>query len=522
MDPQQHLDVLHATRALGAAALQLAVGELLAVSLGCSSSPLRSIGRWLIDLLPGLLVDISIALLESRDKLVLYAALLLLVLGGAGMAGATGGPVAAVAVLAGIGVLGIVASWRRPEMPRGRALAMSTVAAVTGPLALVLVAPAVLFVLAALVWVAAALWKGAGHLRHRPTAALPSPRARLPPPSPETQLDVAAISPLLTPTEAFYVTDVTFPPPRVDPKTWALHITGLVQRPSRLSYASLLAMESVEVDATLICVHNPVGGDRIGTARWQGVPLRTLLAEVGVQREADHVLLRSVDGYTGGIPLPLLERGYEPLVVFAMNGEPLREVHGAPVRLLVPGIYGYDANVKWLQRIELTRFEHARDYWERRGWPRVPARVKTQSRIDVPAPGEVVRRGPQVAAGVAWSPPEGISQVEVRVDGGPWQLCELAAELSPSAWRQWRLRWEASEGQHVLEVRAFSPRGVQEDGEGAPFPTGASGYHRVKVTVSAADRPSPRSAWGSLTEDMGRRLRLARAGARAWRRARPS
>ena len=344
---------------------------------------------------------------------------------------------------------------------------------------------------------------------------LPVATAPLATPIPGAGLPVPGITPLFTPTGRFYVTDVTFPPPRVDPRTWSLEVTGLVARPLRLSFEALLGMASVEVDATLICVHNPVGGDRIGTARWQGVPLTTLLERAGVSGAADHVLARSVDGYSGGIPLSLLGSGFEPLVVYGMNGEPLRPEHGAPVRLLVPGIYGYDANVKWLQRLELTRFELARDYWERKGWPRDPARVKTQSRIDVPAAAAVVACGPQVVAGVAWSPPLGVTRVELSVDEGQWQACELGDELSPSSWRHWQFRWDPSPGRHVLRVRAWSPEGVQVVGDGAPFPRGAAGHHVVATTVAEAG--ARRDALGEFTTALRGRLHLAWVSARAWR-----
>jgi DMSO/TMAO reductase YedYZ molybdopterin-dependent catalytic subunit len=119
-----------------------------------------------------------------------------------------------------------------------------------------------------------------------------------------------------------------------------------------------------------------------------------------------------------------------------MNGEPLPLTHGFPVRMLVPGLYGYVSATKWLVDLELTSFGDFDPYWVRRGWAR-QAPVKTMSRIDTPRP--LARRpGGRVAvAGVAWAQHRGIRRVEVRADGGPWRPARLAAEHSPDTWRQW-------------------------------------------------------------------------------------
>lgn len=512
----QPLSLDDAFGASSAAALQIAIGHLLAVALGYTSSPFRAVGRWIIDLIPGPVVDVSIALLEGADKRALFWTLALLWPSSAALAGSVAGPVGAATLLALVGTVGIAATMRRPELPRMRAIIAATAAAITGPAAVLLLSPTTASIAAGSALAAAAVLdsiRRRSDLMH--SAKLPLATRPLGEPPSGARFSVPGIAPLFTPTDRLYVTDVTFPTPRLHARAWHLRVMGLVARPLRLTLEELLAMESVEVDATLVCVHNPVGGLRIGTARWQGVPLSALLERVNVSREADHVLACSADGYSGGLPLSLLEHGFEPLVVYGMNGELLRRTHGAPLRLLVPGIYGYDANVKWLQTLELTRFELARDYWERKGWPRDPARVKTQSRIDVPGPAAVLAPGPQMVAGVAWSPPRGVTRVELSIDNGPWQTCELANELSPAAWRHWQFRWDPSLGHHSLRVRAWSPDSVQTEGDGAPFPRGAAGYHVVAITVSrggARDNP-----FGKLTTMLRGRLHLARAGARAWR-----
>jgi DMSO/TMAO reductase YedYZ molybdopterin-dependent catalytic subunit len=189
--------------------------------------------------------------------------------------------------------------------------------------------------------------------------------------------------------------------------TWCLEVARLVAHPLPLSLQELVALDSVEVDAILVCVHNPVGGHRVGTARWQGVPL----GRAEVADKADHVSPRSADEFSGGHPRSLVERA---LLVYGLNREPLRSEHGGPVRLIVPGIYGYDVNIKWLQRLEATRFERARDYRERKGGPRRVAEVRTQSCIDVPRTCSTIPRGKSAVAGMAWSPPRGAAKVELR------------------------------------------------------------------------------------------------------------
>jgi DMSO/TMAO reductase YedYZ molybdopterin-dependent catalytic subunit len=172
------------------------------------------------------------------------------------------------------------------------------------------------------------------------------------------------------------------------------------------------------------------------------------------------------------------------MLAVAMNGEPLPPAHGFPVRMLVPGLYGYVSATKWLVDLELTGFGEFDPYWVRRGWAR-QAPVKTMSRIDTPRPLGRVAAGQVAVAGVAWAQHRGISRVEVRVDGGPWRPARLAAEHSTDTWRQWVWPWEATRGRHTLEVRATDGMGAtQPEDRAPPFPDGATGWHSVVVTVT--------------------------------------
>jgi DMSO/TMAO reductase YedYZ molybdopterin-dependent catalytic subunit len=240
----------------------------------------------------------------------------------------------------------------------------------------------------------------------------------------------------------------------------------------------------IERYATLACVSNEVGGDLIGNARWLGVPVKDLLDEAGPLDGADQVVSRSVDGFTAGTPTAAFLDGRDAMLAVGMNGEPLPVAHGFPVRLVVPGLYGYVSATKWLAELELTSFADYDAYWVRRGWAR-QAPVKTQSRIDTPRSRATLRRGRVVVAGVAWAQHRGVSGVEVRVDDGPWRAASLGAVPSIDTWRQWTVEWDAPPGRHRLEVRATDNAGqVQPAEERPPEPDGATGWHHVDVTVA--------------------------------------
>ena len=505
---------------LCAALAQVAVGEFAAAVHGTQTSPLRATGRWLIDVIPTPLIDIGVALLRRADKPVIAAKLLLGWLSVAALA-ALAGRVALVVTLVLLGIIGLVALWRRVELSRVAACGIGFAALAAGVGSTWLSPNVVLAVTFALAVGVAGLRAAERSRSKRYQPVLPVPQAPLPTASCGAALAIPGISPLFTTPERFYVTDVTFPTPVVDRHRWTLTVVGLVNHPLSLTYDQLLAMPLVEIDAVLMCVHNPVGGPFIGNARWQGIRLVDLLASAGVSKQADHIRLHSVDGFTAGFSLGLIEQGYEPLLAYAMNGVPLKRAHGAPLRLLVPGIHGYDSNIKWLQSIEVTRFEHAIDYAERKGWLRVPSRMGPQCRIDVPATSASLLPGEQVAAGVAWSPPHGVVRVEFRIDGDAWQVCTLADALGPCAWRHWSIHWQATSGRHCIETRAWGRDGVQSETVAAPYPGGAGGYHHVEIDVDEQHHPRSRQFVWWLADHVRGRFQLAWLGLLAWRRYRP-
>ncbi|WP_143343132.1 molybdopterin-dependent oxidoreductase, partial [Crossiella equi] len=288
-----------------------------------------------------------------------------------------------------------------------------------------------------------------------------------------------------TPNADFYRIDTALSVPRLPAEDWRLRVHGLVERELTLTFDDLLRRPVVHRTITMTCVSNEVGGPYVSTATFTGVDLRELLLEAGVKPGADQLATTSEDGWTCGTPVAvLLEPDRGALLAYGMNGEPLPLEHGFPVRLVTPGLYGYVGATKWLVDAELTTFAEFSPYWIRRGWgERGP--VKTQSRVDRPAPFAKVPAGRVVVAGTAWAQHVGVSTVEVRVDGGPWQRAELAAEAGVDTWRMWRTWFELAPGRHTVECRATDRSGqTQTSARADVVPDGATGWHAVEFTVS--------------------------------------
>ena len=304
------------------------------------------------------------------------------------------------------------------------------------------------------------------------------------PTNPAAQVDVPGMTPFFIPNGEFYRIDTALVVPRLDVRKWTLKVDGMVRKPLLLSYDDLQKFPLVEHDCTLMCVSNEIGGGLVGNARWLGVRLADVLNEAGVKEGANQVFARSSDGFTAGFPTKVALDGREALLAFGMNGEPLPFRHGYPVRLVVPGIYGYVSAVKWLTEIKLTTFEADEGYWIPRGWSALGP-IKTGSRIDVPGGSSgQLRAGKQAVAGVAWAQHTGISKVEVQIDGEEWQTAELAADGGIDTWRQWKLAWDAPAGQHSISVRATDATGATQTEERAEVaPDGATGWHTIQVNI---------------------------------------
>ena len=315
----------------------------------------------------------------------------------------------------------------------------------------------------------------------------------------------------LTPPEKFhYVAHYGVPTSGLDAGSWHVGVSGLVAKPLSLTLAELQARPRREVDFTLECSGNhgfPVVTGLIGNARWAGTPLAPVLEEAGLLKEAVEIVFYGIDRGTqairdnsgivsggltgtvepdagGGLDLTITEQfarsmslddALDPrnLLCYEMNGEPLPEKNGFPIRLIAPGWYGV-ANVKWLTRIEVRDQRHAgnfmaRDYVtireeQRNGQPLWTFSTVRHDRLKS-APAKVVRRGSRyVVLGAAWGAP--IAAVEVRIDNGPWLPARLFGPVARRrnrrglAWRFWTFGWGMpAAGQHSVTSRAFDADG---------------------------------------------------------------
>jgi DMSO/TMAO reductase YedYZ molybdopterin-dependent catalytic subunit len=531
-----------------AAAVALGVAELVAGITGPLSSPVVAVGGVAIDLTPIPLKDFAITHFGSNDKNVLVLgimvqlALFALVIGALAVRWLAAG----LAGLAVFGALGVSAVVTRPSAdsadalptligvgvaavgmiflvkaaridPRRRALQADPSGDLAAP---DLVAPDLarpmpatmrpgtghepsgdprarpgrrrFLALSAGAALAAVAAGGAGELllrrfnvaALRAAVRLPTPAVKAPAVPAGTELKIGGITPFYTSDNSFYRVDIDLVVPQVSPEEWMLRITGMVDREIELSFADLLRLPLIEHDMTLVCVSNQVGGPYAGNARWLGASLPALLRKAGIQRGADQVLSTGTDGMTISTAVDTIMDGRQALIAVGMNGQALPTEHGFPARMLVPGLYGYVSATKWVTELEVTTFASQQAYWTQRGYAR-QALIHTESRIDVPKPLAQIAAGHVAVAGVAWAPHRGISRVEVKADGEPWQAARLAAADGTDTWRQWSWVWDAPPGLHTLQVRATDGTGaVQTQSEAGVFPSGATGWDSVVVTVT--------------------------------------
>ncbi|TDE11879.1 molybdopterin-dependent oxidoreductase [Jiangella asiatica] len=497
-----------------ALALGLAVAEVIAGALGRAETPVVAVGEEFIDLTPSWLKDLAIDLFGTNDKTALLVgmAVVLVALGAAiGVLTArrrTAG-IAAAAALLGVAALAV---WSRPDSTGADLVPTIAAGVVALPVLSWLVGKAAQpptvddaqpaprltgpsrrsFLTAA--GVTAGLAAAGGLIgralgarrlgveesRDDLAASIDLPRPDVPS---GVDLVVDGAQPWRTPTQDFYRIDTALSVPLVRAEDWSLRVHGMVENEVELDYQGLVDLGLVDRWLTLNCVSNEVGGNLIGNALWTGVPIADVLALAVPAADADAVLSRSQDGWTAGTPLDVLTDGRDALFALGMNGGPLPVEHGFPVRMIVPGLYGYVSATKWVVELEVSRFDDFEAYWTTRGWAeRGP--VKVASRIDVPRGSADVEAGTVAVAGVAWAQHRGIAAVQVRVDDGDWADARLADVPSSDTWRQWVWDWDAEPGEHRLQVRAVTADGeVQTGDEAQPVPDGATGWHTVTVDV---------------------------------------
>ena len=513
---------LAALAGMAAAAVVLSVAELTGAFFTARATPLIALGSTFIDFTPPWMKDFAIATFGTNDKAALFVGmgLTIAVLAGVlgmlaycrwvlGVAGVLlmGGVIVASIVtragvkpvealptlfgtIAGLVVLRLLTRqlWR---IDAGKELPTTAADDVGGTSRQPSTRRA--FVTATGITAAASVMAAAGGrllgaarsniAQARQSLQLPKPATAAPAVPAGVQSAAPGVSPWITPNNDFYRIDTALSIPEINVQEWELRVHGLVEQEVRLTFQDLLDAELIESHVTLTCVSNPVGGNLAGNAKWLGVPLRDVLNMARPQPGADMVLSTSEDGFTTSTPLEVLRDDRDAMLAIAMNGEPLPLEHGYPVRMVVPGLYGFVSATKWVVDLEVTRFADSKAYWTQRGWSeRGP--IKTMARVEVPKSFAKVKAGRVAIGGTAWAQTRGITKVEVQIDNDDWADAILSAEASVITWRQWSFEWEAAPGPHYIKVRATDGTGeVQTDQRADPVPDGASGWQSLMVTV---------------------------------------
>ncbi len=490
----------------------LAVAELVSGILRDTASPVAPVGQVFIDWIPPEVKDWAIDVFGTADKAVLVFGALLVILGlGAiiGILAIRGEMVAAYALTGLIGVIGSFAIMIRPDpslaklLPTilGTAVSMlvlwwlspKRVTDIAGQPVLMGVDRRQFLYGAAGIGAAAVVTGGFGRMlrerfevsAEREALVLPGADSAAPTLPANASLGVDGIESFVVPNNSFYRIDTALVVPQVRKDSWNLKIHGLVDDEIEMNFDDLLSRPQVERYITLSCVSNNVGGDLVGNALWQGVLLRDILDEAGLQEGAEQVVSRSVDGWTAGTPIEAIMDGRDAMLAVAMHGEPLPARHGYPVRMVVPGLYGYVSATKWVTDIRLTRWDEYDAYWISRGWSK-RGPVQTMTRIATPRSGSS-HAGEVAIGGVAWAVHRGISAVQVRIDDGEWREAEFGGVPSTDTWVQWVYRYTGEPGEHVVEARAIDGAGEVQPEEPTPVaPNGAQGYHRISIDIDTA------------------------------------
>jgi DMSO/TMAO reductase YedYZ molybdopterin-dependent catalytic subunit len=325
----------------------------------------------------------------------------------------------------------------------------------------------------------------------------------------------------ITPVSRFFVRNHMHEPSALDAHDWKLSIGGEVEKPYTLNLEELSKLQTRVVTNTLECagngraLHNPsVPGVQwakgaVGTARFSGPTLKTLLERAKPKSSAKHVMFRGLDDVPGKVPpfirsIPIEKAlQVDTLVATKMNGAPLTRHHGFPSRALVPGWVGA-ASCKWLTEIKLLGQPFDGNFMSP-GYrmPNQPVKpgeavkpedthsvttLNVKSVIVTPSHGSTLK-APIVLRGMAWAGEANIVKVEISTDAGSsWAPATLGSEHAKYAWRIWTYNWKPSRpGEYTIMSRATDSQGRVQPAVAEWNPSGYfyNAYDQVKVHVEA-------------------------------------
>ena len=297
----------------------------------------------------------------------------------------------------------------------------------------------------------------------------------------------------VTPVDQFFVRTHAYAP-KVELSQWSLQVDGVVSQALTLDMAAIKKLPRVQMVSVLECAGNGryfyephMAGAQwkfgaVGNGRWTGVRLRDVLQKAGLKENAKEVLFDGADVPLGKMPdfqrtIPL-EKCMHPdtLLVYEMNGQPLSEKHGFPLRVVAPGWAG-DSWVKWLTHIEVLHHEFE-GFWMKTAYRHPAKTVAPGTAVDpkdmipvadlnvksvIAAPDGWAKPGTVKVEGTAWSNSSPVAQVDLSVDGGQiWQKARLLGPKTQYGWRLWSYDWQAAPGEYKLVARATNEAGATQ------------------------------------------------------------
>lgn len=304
--------------------------------------------------------------------------------------------------------------------------------------------------------------------------------------------DLRKLDGMFVPKDQFFAIQ-HFDRPQIDGAAYRLKLSGLVDKPTELSLADLKAMKSVDLAAGYECSGNS-GRSMQGLSscgKFTGVRLSDVLKRAGVQSKAREVVFFGTDHGAADVVFRQqtfkLDQQFgrsitvedamrpEPLLAWALNGEPLTREQGFPLRLLMPGWYGV-ANVKWLAEIRAQQERYVGNYQAR--WYRTIRGVGGSGTDDGPGTqwienevthlqlksviARVKKTGnAHTVHGFVLNDGTPLKSVEVQIDGGPWQKATFDSGNTQYSWKLFTYKWEnAAPGEHTIVSRATDVDGV--------------------------------------------------------------